>query len=179
MHGDDKHAVTATRLLVEQRLRGLALRGAAVEQRVDVALAAHGDFLQTVDHDPPSVLHDAQLGGVVPVGCADREQVGGLFVVQFEEAALDGVVGVGLLQRLEDVVDGAGDDTRAVGFEVGSVVAGPLAAFHGKRLAGAGLAIGKDGAVEALKDLLDDGVDGLGIQAVLRRVGAKHLRDRA
>lgn len=50
-----------------------------------------------------------------------------------------------------------------------------LASLHAARTC-AGLAVGEDCAVEAVEDLLDDGLDALLIEHGLRRLRPKHLR---
>ena len=49
------------------------------------------------------------------------------------------------------------------------------ACLHGVGLAGSCLPVGEDGAIEALQDLLHDGLDGPVVQFGLRGVRVEHL----
>ena len=70
----------------------------------------------------------------------------------------------------EDLVDGPRDDARP-GAQLVADVAG-----HRVRLASAGLAVGKDGAVEALQHFFHHARHGGGVEPLLGGVGGKDLR---
>ena len=94
-----------------------------------------------------------------PVGIAAlAQQVKNLLVVELEKGDLDlevVVVELALFLLIKDVDQRSWDDA---GVDVVLGVAGKLLdAFHGVRLARAGLSVGEDRAVVALQHLLDEG----------------------
>ncbi|KOO22595.1 hypothetical protein Ctob_003354 [Chrysochromulina tobinii] len=169
LDGDRVDRVRAGRVLVHGRCAHVPILGAEVTKLV--ALASRLDHVRrevTHVHTRVRVLLQLEL-----VGRVLREQIADLLVVDLEVGGAHEELGILAATRrdeIEDLLEGTRDDASQLGRIVD--------ALHREGLAGAGLAVGEDGAVEAIDDGFDDARCRIHVNVLLSHALVVHLIER-
>lgn len=183
-----KDGVRSRTPLVHPRAGHVAILLSRKQRGNEAVQIGHDGLVGIDEHSPPGILPDGQdvAAVIIPGGTVGGHEVADLLVVDLDEGDADqedarggvgGDVAEDVLGRhVEDAPVVANTATSTIG-RSGSIV-DAAGALHGVRLAAAGLAVGKDRAVQSRHDRADDVPGRVGVDVPRGGLLAKHLVER-